>query len=507
MRMRYLTAMILLSCNFCSSYVPVGVLTLPRLRHRAVLSSSPHLVKKCTRRRRDESEIIDSIIRFAVNLNDEKVRDDKSESDSENEDSIISSQHSVSISTAQSDDSQDGEYNLGLVPADELIEINGSHAPTDAKHYLKRGGTKTKVNGLKDGSTSEFRMQETALNGDDPGASDAENQRSTPFGRVWTPLKRLYTTTTQYILESTRGSSESLSIRRLWRRRHARTLEEGIRREIPEGSERPERAAELSSLLDRAQMDARTGQNRRYVERTLMGLMNALAEETEDLDIDIDSIPNTPIWRKEVKELRINFSRLGFKPIRMGGSDMTRFQAEVEPDDAETAAPQLPLVECADEAFSRLDADNSGTLDREEIAQALSMISGLETDKESIDDLAAELVDLYDVNSDGVVDREEYQHMVEDMAALQDKKQEEKSRQKFTLNAVKKSVQSISQEISKKAAQVAAAARRSSSSDEDFVDELEMGSIVLSNLNLDLRQLLFGNIPFIKRVSYICNLS
>jgi hypothetical protein len=251
-----------------------------------------------------------------------------------------------------------------------------------------------------------------------------------------------------------------------------------------------------------AQIDARKSHNRRYVERTLMGLINALAEEIEDLDVDIEAIPNTPIWRKEVKELRINFSRLGFKPLRMGGSDMSRFQTTDEPEDAEGAEPKLSLVECADEAFNRIDVDNSGTLDREEISQALSMLSGLETDKESIDDLAAELVDLYDVNSDGVVDRDEYQHMVEDMAALQAKNQEEKSREDGPLNAMKKSVQSISQGISKKAAQVAAAAKRASSSDEDFVDELEMGSIVLSNLNLDLRQLLFGNLPLIKRVSY-----
>ena len=125
-----------------------------------------------------------------------------------------------------------------------------------------------------------------------------------------------------------------------------------------------------------------------------MGLMNALAEEIKDLDIDINLIPNTPIWRKEVKELCINFSQLGFKPLRMGGSDMSRFQTVVEPKDAGAAEPQLSLLECADEAFNQIDVDNSGNLDREDIAQALSMISELETDKESIDDLAAELVDL-----------------------------------------------------------------------------------------------------------------
>ncbi len=66
---------------------------------------------------------------------------------------------------------------------------------------------------------------------------------------------------------------------------------------------------------------------------------------------------------------------------------------------------EFSLVQSADEAFNRIDKDKCGTLDREEIAQALGMISELETNEESIQELAEELVSLYDVNSDGVVDR------------------------------------------------------------------------------------------------------
>jgi hypothetical protein len=131
---------------------------------------------------------------------------------------------------------------------------------------------------------------------------------------------------------------EIQSMRSLWSRRYARTLEEGIRRET---------ASELNSLLSDAQIEARTTEGRLYMERTFMGLVNAVADEHEDLDIDISTVADSPFWRKEVKELRINFSRLGFKPIPLGGY-------EIQEDDR-----QLFLIESADEAFDRIDKDNS----------------------------------------------------------------------------------------------------------------------------------------------------
>jgi hypothetical protein len=233
-----------------------------------------------------------------------------------------------------------------------------------------------------------------------------------------------------------------------------------------------------------------------------MGLLNAVAEEIEDLDVELSTIRQTPIWRKELKEVRVNFSRLGFKPLRMGGSNMADEDEENDPKDT-----LFSLVECADEAFDRIDKDNSGTLDREEIAQALSMISVLETDKDSIEELASELVDLYDVNGDGVVDREEYQHMVEDMAKIRPKKSNDGE---GPLDAVKKSMQSFSEGISKKAAAVASAASEVASAASEKLRskdqptetlEMQMGSITLSDVKLDLRRLVFGGIPIIKRVS------
>jgi hypothetical protein len=304
---------------------------------------------------------------------------------------------------------------------------------------------------------------------------------------------------------------DKLSIRSLWRRRHARTLEEGIRRG---------RSDELSFLLDRAQIDARQGHDRGYVERTLMGIVNVLAEEIDDLDIEVNTVPNSPPWRKEVEEFRMNFSRLGFKPIRMGGaSPMDTFEKKTSITNTTTTVDSggsreqkivvpLSLVESADEGFNRIDEDNSGTLDRDELAQALSSITALQTDRDSIEELASDLLLLYDVNGDGVVDREEYQQMIEDMAKISPSLDDNGGSNTNTKNnpffAVKDSIQSVSQKISKRAAEVASAAREKIRRDDEstvFVDETEMGSIVLSNLKLDLRQFLFGALPLIKNLT------
>ena len=276
--------------------------------------------------------------------------------------------------------------------------------------------------------------------------------------------------------------SETIPMRLLWRKRNARTVEEGVRA----------RVTKLSSLLNRAKADGTGNEEKRYVERIIMGLINAVAEEIEDLDVDVTTNSKTPLWRKEVKELRVNFSRLGFKPLRMGGSNMPDQQIRV--GESETA--NLSLIDCADEAFDTIDKDNSGTLDQEEIAEALAMISADTGDKESLAEVAAELVDLYDTNSDGVVDREEYQLMIEDMASLRPKKE-------GPLKTVRRSVESISKGISEKAAEVASAARRTNTPEEETViepEETELGSIVLSDLNLDLRRLAFGGIPLVKKV-------
>jgi len=430
-------------------------------------------------------------------LGDMKVRLGSDQSTSENDFSASTTGNSIVT-----------RYNSTALPEIEASENNGvQNVGSEFFHF---------ANGGESGQAATIRSKDTTENEDDGTTLLERSENSTFIAQISTPMGRLYSSITNKTEEAPVNAtvltespateefrpSGTMPIKRLWRRRHARTLEEGIRRERTEESQRRETAADLSILLGRAQIDARKTQNRRYVERTMMGLINALAEEIEDLDVDIDAIPNTPLWRKEVKEIRISFSRLGFKPLRIGGSDMSKLsQVAMEEDDTESET-ELSLVECADEAFDRIDVDNSGTLDRAEIAQALSMISELETDKESVEDLASQLIDLYDINSDGVVDREEYQQMVEDMAELQKNAQKDDSEQKAgPISAVKKSVKSVSQGISKKAAEVAAAVKGSSSTEGDFEWEPEMGSIVLSNLSLDLRQLIFGNIPLLKRIT------
>mmetsp|Transcript_25061 Transcript_25061/g.59141 ORF Transcript_25061/g.59141 Transcript_25061/m.59141 type:complete len:991 (+) Transcript_25061:84-3056(+) len=314
-------------------------------------------------------------------------------------------------------------------------------------------------------------------------------------------------------------SNNKRSLRQLWRKRNARTLEEGIRRE---------QKNKLSVLMNKALINAKPNQEKSYVERSLMGLLNGLAEEVEDLDIELNTISKTPFWRKEVEEIRINFSRLGFRPIQIGGTNSV---VEIETDNVDVVtssstntdeeivmAPNIAdsnrdeqeegnkdslpsIIDCADEGFDRIDEDGSGTVDKDELAQALNSIAGLKTNEDTIKELASDLVRLYDDNGDGVVDREEYKRMVEDMAKLRASK--EGVNQKNPFAAMKDSIQSVSEGISNRAGEVVSAARDKyfSGKHEEEEQETEMGSIVLSNVNLDLRRLVFGAFPVIKKIT------
>jgi len=318
-------------------------------------------------------------------------------------------------------------------------------------------------------------------------------------------------------------------LRKLWGKRNARTLEEGIRRE---------RRTTLSSLMNKAIINGRPSQERSYVERSLMGLITGLAEEVEDLDIELNTISKTPFWRKEVEEIRINFSRLGFRPLQITGAGaggnsvveivglgnddstnndgflidgldelVTNSSSSTEQQGSGAnggSVPELSFVECADEAFDRIDEDGNGALDKDELTQALNSISGIKKNKDSIEELASDLVQLYDDNGDGAVDRDEYQRMVEDMAKFRTAKEEElKSDQKNAFASVKDSIRSVSKGISKKTGEVVSAARDKYFSDKNQEDEneTEMGSIVLSKVNLDLRRLVFGAIPIVKKIT------
>lgn len=214
-------------------------------------------------------------------------------------------------------------------------------------------------------------------------------------------------------------------------------------------------------------------------------------------------------------------------------------------------------VRTVDEAFSRIDSDKSGALDVEELAQALDvamethsdvrrlagMVSTEKVPNEVLTGLASKLVSLYDINGDEELDREEYQKMVQDMAILR-KAHEKKTMQSENdmnngrgrllgriFNRPSKKDETFldtneSEEIVQ--AEVVAvdeslndtsitnsstqqidfdAAIDVSDSDAIFNSVTGEGSIVLTDLKVDLRRIFFGALPLVKRVSimkYTC---
>lgn len=223
------------------------------------------------------------------------------------------------------------------------------------------------------------------------------------------------------------SSSNILSIGKLWKRRHSRTAEEGIRSETTTGKE-------LSTLLEKASSVTAESESARRrktsMARTISGLVVALAEEAEDLEVEVDARRDTPMWGKHVDSIKINFSKLGFKQLRMNGlSEAIRdFEADLNVEEKDRIAESISSepIFCMDEAFDRIDVDNSGALDEDEIADALSKATNIKgrRAKRVMAGLASRLVRLYDADGNGVVDREEYQAMVRDMSALREAKKE-----------------------------------------------------------------------------------
>lgn len=261
-------------------------------------------------------------------------------------------------------------------------------------------------------------------------------------------------------LEESNNISATNSIRSIWRHRHARSAEEGIRREkisssstsgFSISSNNRKSARRLSSVLAKASASIERT-SRRYAARTLTGLITALAEEVEDLDVEVDARDDTPYSNKHIDAVSIKFSRLCFRPLRMGGHDShkeshpqkqasrnklhSKFFVDNKligfirgKNDEDSINDEVKMS--ADEAFDQIDVDKSGTLDRDELIQVLSLAAStsnegsiLSEDIESesnlpiLEKLASDLFELYDFNGDGVVDRREYKVMVEDMAAL-----------------------------------------------------------------------------------------
>jgi len=265
----------------------------------------------------------------------------------------------------------------------------------------------------------------------------------------------------------------------------------------------------------------------KFASRTITGLINALAQEVENLEVKVDSDPTTPISNKTVHSIQIYFSRLGFEPLKFGNLSTS------EPSSVSSREKKEVERITADEAFDRIDADQSGFLDAEELATALKMAAimgssnsgyiGIRS-KEMLSEMATRLVKLYDTNGDGVVDREEYSVMVRDMAFLREKRLAEDEGTP-TLDeeggasegAAKpksgwfSSFFSIGDNNETSLTDNTIISTNETNSPGDVIDVTDNevfwslvdqgeGSIVLEDLRLDLRRLLFGAIPVFKRI-------
>lgn len=452
------------------------------------------------------------------------------------------------------------------------------------QHYpLANGHSKGRINGQRSDSSSAMSSSKTQntsnlrIKAIQPNDSNKE-------------LKKIDTITINHIMkenrikkngfvESKSTRSSSISIRNIWKRRHARSIQEGIRRERIESDhkeleEEQSTTMKLTNLLLQQNTDAyntnastitssKKKYKRNYVARTIAGLISALAEEATGLEVHVDTRNDTPLWRKQIDCVKIQFSRLGFKPLRMGALDeaLNEMSGELSPSLKEIVADRLEskagqsqygldrisLSKTADEVFEQIDTDNSGALDSEELVRALSIASGLpavdshQTDNDqsssALSHLTTQLVNLYDINGDGVIDREEYRKLVEDMTEIRNaqrmKKLEKMDRKEGGIRILRwtrviqnalsglwigkttrQSVQDIEnidtldsssldiQMNNRNVSQSIDFEHAENISDASIMNTVYNGegSIYFSGLKLDLRQLLFGVFPLIKRV-------
>lgn len=378
-------------------------------------------------------------------------------------------------------------------------------------------------------------------------------------------------------LEVNPGPTKRITIRNLWKRRHARSIEEGIRRERTEPITTEEQLTSVlgettQSSLEKDGSEPKKRKEKRFAARTIAGLISALAEEATGLEVEVNARNDTPFWGKEIDDVQINFSRLGVNALRMGGLDeaLNDVSQELSPSVKESMADSIEQearkvyrdvdfnelgsenvsTRASDDIFDLIDVDNSGALDEEELTRALSIASGLPTDSdndkpsEALSKLASRLVKIYDTNGDGVVDREEYKRLVKDMSAvrksqkMKEKEREEKRQERLERKGgfhPLKMVKSIGHTLQKWTAKdrmheddstqivdekvvqgenfLNALPKTNGSgidfasaediSDETVIDTLSKGegSIVFTDLKLDLRRLLFGAVPLVKHVS------
>ncbi|KAL7484519.1 hypothetical protein ACHAW6_010154 [Cyclotella cf. meneghiniana] len=273
-------------------------------------------------------------------------------------------------------------------------------------------------------------------------------------------------------------------------------------------------------------------QSSKFASRTITGLINALASEVENLEVQVNSDPTTPISNKTIHSIQIYFSRLGFKQLRMRGKGNNT--AMLGSGEGKFSNEEQRIT--ADEAFDRIDTDRSGGLDSNELASALKLAAVIGSgsnssgyigirSKEILSEMASRLLRLYDKNLDGVVDREEYKSMVRDMAVLREARL---LRDEESEGMLLEGGESAGMDTKRRGWFASFFPRDEENNATTVVDENNLetrgsgisgdvmdvtenevfwslvdqgeGSIVLEDLRLDLRRLLFGAIPVVKRI-------
>ncbi len=346
-------------------------------------------------------------------------------------------------------------------------------------------------------------------------------------------------------------SSNSNPLLRWWQGIVTTKREKGSDNNNVDGEARMDESVAKNSSIDASYLglvvsdsDKEQKSDGNFAARLISGLIMALAEEVEGLDVKVDADTDTPLWNKTVHSIKIYFSRLGFRQLRMGGYVSSEFDpSSITALEKNTLASTFLRRDgsgksrrptTASEAFDTIDVDKSGALDENELAQALKMaalIGGnkfVMRSKETLSELASRLVRLYDADGDGVVDRDEYKALVQDMASLRQARLREDLEEQTRDNIVpllrdgggeKKIWGWISSLFSGSDDEILSPSNTNSqskitavgnvddsiidvTSSEEFWSSMDYGegSIVLEGLKLDLRRL-FCVVPGVKRVS------
>ncbi|GMH74931.1 hypothetical protein TL16_g06599 [Triparma laevis f. inornata] len=195
--------------------------------------------------------------------------------------------------------------------------------------------------------------------------------------------------------------------------------------------DRPKQQEQTRRLLRLTDKSTSPPRRMSKISRILTGLLIATSEESSNLDVQISTTKATSLRKKHIKSLRITFSRLSFKPLRLGGLTERESMGLDNLKGVERMGEgSLSTIESS---FAQIDLDASGKLDRSELAQALLRTTSTsptfkKINLENIVKLSSNLLRLYDINGDGELDRYEYGLMVEDIALI--KKQGEIDREK-----------------------------------------------------------------------------